>query len=200
MTERIGPLRERVSLQSPQRSADDIGGAALSWNDEGDVWAAVTAAGAAQGVAYDAAPAISSFSLTINRRTDLRAGWRVIWRARSLRIVGVRGVWRALYGAEPEMAPAYTPDWAERHGAEMLLAAAQRHLVAIDVSQAAPGDVLLFRMDAQSPAKHVALLDEDQRLIHAYWGRAVVRSRFAPWWRARLAAAFSFPGVEPWPS
>lgn len=111
----------------------------------------------------------------------------------------VRGVWRALYGEEPEMAPAYTPDWAERHGAETLLEAARRNLSEVAIASAAPGDVLLFRMDAQSPAKHAAILDEEARLIHAYWGRAVVRSRFAPWWRARCAAAFSFPGVAPWP-
>jgi NlpC/P60 family putative phage cell wall peptidase len=112
----------------------------------------------------------------------------------------VRGVWRVLYGEEPEAAPAYTPDWAERHGAETLLHAAQRCLVAIDIEQASPGDVLLFRMEREALMKHVALLDEEARLIHAYWGRAVVRSRFAPWWRARLAAAFSFPGALPWPS
>jgi NlpC/P60 family putative phage cell wall peptidase len=112
----------------------------------------------------------------------------------------VRGVWRALYGAEPEQAPAYTPDWAERHGAETLLEAARRHMIETPIFAACPGDVLLFRMDAGSPAKHVAILDEDEHLIHAYWGRAVVRSRFAPWWRARCAAAFSFPDVAPWPS
>lgn len=112
----------------------------------------------------------------------------------------VRGVWRAIYGEEPEPAPAYTPDWAERRGAETLLAAAQRHMRAITLETAAPGDVLLFRMDARSPIKHCALVDEGERLIHAYWGRAVVRSRFAPWWRARCAAAFAFPGTSPWPS
>lgn len=112
----------------------------------------------------------------------------------------IRGVWRALYGAEPELAPAYTPDWAEAQGAETLLEAARRHLVEVNLIDAAPGDVLLFRMDANSPAKHAAVLDEQERLIHAYWGRAVVRSRYAPWWRARSAAAFSFPGVSPWPN
>jgi len=112
----------------------------------------------------------------------------------------VRGVWRAVLGPEPEMAPPYTPDWAERHGAETLLVAARRHLIEIKLDAAAPGDVLLFRMDARSPAKHCAILDEDARIIHAYWGRAVVRSRLAPWWRARLAGAFQFPGVSPWPS
>lgn len=112
----------------------------------------------------------------------------------------VRGVWRALYGEEPESAPAYTPDWAERHGAETLLDAARRHLTEIDLAAATPGDVLLFRVDSHSPAKHAAILDEEGRLIHAYWGRAVVRSRFAQWWRARWAAAFSFPGAASWPS
>jgi NlpC/P60 family putative phage cell wall peptidase len=112
----------------------------------------------------------------------------------------VRGVWRALYGAEPERAPAYTPDWAERNGAETLLGAAQRHLREIAIAEAKPGDVLLFRMQPGAPAKHAAILDEEQRIIHAYCGRAVVRSHLAPWWRARLAAAFSFPDVSPWPS
>jgi len=112
----------------------------------------------------------------------------------------VRGVWRALYGAEPETPPPYTPDWAEREGAETLLEAARRHMREIALPEAAPGDVLLFRMDTQSPVKHAAILDQHDRIIHAYWGRAVVRSRFAPWWRARCAAAFAFPDVSPWPS
>jgi len=110
----------------------------------------------------------------------------------------VRGVWRALYGAEPEMAPAYTPDWAERRGEETLLAAAARHLTLTNA--AAPGDVLLFRMHEDAPVKHAAILTENERLVHAYWGRAVVESRLAPWWRVRLAASFAFPGAAPWPS
>lgn len=112
----------------------------------------------------------------------------------------VRGVWRALYGEEPEATPAYTPDWAERQGAETLLGAARRHMVEVARDAIAPGDVLLFRMDSAAPIKHAALLDEGDHLIHAYWGRAVVRSRFARWWRWRLAAQFAFPGVSPWPS
>jgi NlpC/P60 family putative phage cell wall peptidase len=110
----------------------------------------------------------------------------------------IRGVWRAFYGAEPEIAPPYTPDWAERKGAETLLDTARKHLCETTLEAAAPGDVLLFRMEREAPAKHAAILDEGALLIHAYWGRAVVRSRFAPWWRARCAAVFSFPGVAPW--
>ena len=105
-----------------------------------------------------------------------------------------------LYGAEPEAPPAYTPDWAERCGAETLFEAALRHLTPAQLESAASGDVLLFRMHARAPIKHCAILDQDGHIIHAYWGRAVVRSRFAPWWRARCAAAFSFPNVSPWQS
>ena len=32
----------------------------------------------------------------------------------------IRGVWRELYGAEPQLVPAYAPDWAERSGQDDL--------------------------------------------------------------------------------
>lgn len=105
----------------------------------------------------------------------------------------VRGVWRALYGAEPETPPPYTPDWAEMRGEETLLAAAERWLVPVAVQDAQAGDVLLFRMAPQGPCKHAAIQSGPDRMVHAYWGRAVVESRLVPWWRARLAAAFAFP-------
>ena len=111
----------------------------------------------------------------------------------------VRGVWRALYGTEPEIAPPYSADWAEVGGEETLLAAARRRLIEIPAGQAEPGDVLLFRMSAGAPAKHCAVLSEDAgaewRMIHAYWGRSVVESWMGSWWRRRLVAAFTWPGV-----
>ncbi|MES1202467.1 MAG: NlpC/P60 family protein [Pseudomonadota bacterium] len=110
----------------------------------------------------------------------------------------IRGVWRAFYGAEPETPPPYTPDWAELRGRETLRDAARRHLVETKIVEAAPGDVLLFRISAAAPMKHAAILSARERIIHAYWGRAVVESRMTPFWQSRLAAAFSFPGVAPW--
>jgi NlpC/P60 family putative phage cell wall peptidase len=108
----------------------------------------------------------------------------------------VRGVWRGVIGAEPEKAPAYTPDWAEALGEETLLGAARRHLREIAISEAREGDVLLFRMGLGSPAKHAAIVSGPQRILHAYWGRAVCETRLVPWWERRIAAAFSFPGVS----
>jgi NlpC/P60 family putative phage cell wall peptidase len=105
----------------------------------------------------------------------------------------VRGVWRALYGTEPEAPGPYTPDWAERAGGERLLEAARRHMPAIAVADALPGDVLLFRWQAGAAAKHCGILDEGGRVIHAYEGHAVLSSPLGPSWRRRIAAAFRFP-------
>ena len=106
----------------------------------------------------------------------------------------VRGVWRGLYGEEPEAVPPYRPDWAEMGGEETLLEAAGRWMPAAD--EARSGDVLLFRLAAGAPVKHCAVASGEGRMIHAYWGRAVVESWIVPWWRSRLAGVFSFPGVE----
>lgn len=111
----------------------------------------------------------------------------------------VRGVWRDLHGQEPEVPPPYRPDWAETGAAETLLAAATRNLVRVDPNRFHPGDVLLFRMSAEACIKHCAIVSEarpgdpEPRIIHAYWGRAVVESWLGPWWRRRVAAAFTFP-------
>ena len=108
----------------------------------------------------------------------------------------VRGVWRGVIGAEPEKAPAYTPDWAEALGEESLLEAAARHMVEIAPGVAQIGDVLLFRMALGAPAKHAAIVSGGDLILHTYWGRAVCETRLVPWWRRRIAAAFQFPGVE----
>ena len=64
----------------------------------------------------------------------------------------IRGIWRELYGPEPETMPAYTQDWGSATGSETLIEAACRHLVKLaDVSGAEPGDVL-----ARSRCRRVA--------------------------------------------
>ncbi|MEM7728926.1 MAG: NlpC/P60 family protein [Pseudomonadota bacterium] len=104
----------------------------------------------------------------------------------------VRGVWRGLYGPnEPEAPPNYTPDWAEARGEETLLAACRRWLVPVETP--APGDVLVFRLRPGVPCKHVGILSDENRFIHAYWGRSVVEGWLRPVWSARIAAAFAFP-------
>lgn len=109
----------------------------------------------------------------------------------------VRGVWREVVGEEPEVLPAYSADWAEVGGRETLLEAAGRWMRPVAVDQMRAGDVLLFRMSPGAAVKHCAILSDvggpEPRMIHAYWGRAVVESWMGVWWRRRLAAVFRFP-------
>lgn len=107
----------------------------------------------------------------------------------------VRGVWRAVIGEEPEVAPPYVPGWAEAGGDEALARAAFRHLVPTALAQVLPGDVVLFRWRATMPAKHAAILTSGALMVHAHDGASVAEVAFAPWWRRHLAFAFRFPGA-----
>ena len=108
----------------------------------------------------------------------------------------IRGVWRDLYGAEPEAPPAYTADWAECGSIEVLLSAAMRHLRPVDDADRQPGQVLLFRMRQGAIAKHLGILSsagDAPRFLHAYTGHGVIDSPLTPPWQSRIVARFRFP-------
>jgi NlpC/P60 family putative phage cell wall peptidase len=129
----------------------------------------------------------------------------------------VRGIWRELYGPEPQALPAYTRDWAEAQARETLLEAARRHLVELDPTTVQPGCVLIFRWRRTAPAKHCAILagpplpacgervgvrgsrNRDPivcgTMIHALEGAPVCEVSLSPWWHRHLAAAFMFPAL-----
>ena len=104
----------------------------------------------------------------------------------------IHGVWRAIYGEEPEAPPPYTPDWAEARGSETLLHAATRHLQVIEAADAGAGDVVLFRWRDHLPAKHCAILTGPAMMIHAHEVAPVAEVPLGPWWQRRMAAAFRF--------
>lgn len=108
----------------------------------------------------------------------------------------VRGVWRDLYGEEPEAPPPYTPDWIDRHGDERLVAAAERWLTRRVDGALVAGDVALFRIMPDGPAKHLGILSGPDCFIHAYAGRAVTESWLSRWWVARIVGLYVFPGVS----
>ncbi|WP_197915855.1 NlpC/P60 family protein [Thiosulfatihalobacter marinus] len=108
----------------------------------------------------------------------------------------IRGVWRHLYGEEPERAPAYSRDWSEPQGDERLWAAARRHLLARPLDTLAPGGVVLFRMKAGCVAKHLGVVAQtgaNASFVHAYSGHGVVESPMSAPWRRRVVACFEFP-------
>ena len=102
----------------------------------------------------------------------------------------IRGIWRDLYGAEPEAVPPYSRDWAERGDDERLWRAALRHMLP---GGGAAGDVVLFRMRKGAVAKHLGIQSSAERFIHAMSGQGVVESALTSAWRARIVARFSFP-------
>ncbi len=106
----------------------------------------------------------------------------------------VRGIWRELYGVEPEAVPPYAPDWAERSGEDRLMPAAAR-LFGAPLTQEAmqPGDLLLFRWRSDCAAKHAGILAGTDSFIHAYEQATVIRSPLVPSWRRRIAAVHRFP-------
>ncbi|GBD49634.1 phage cell wall peptidase, NlpC/P60 family [Methylopila sp. Yamaguchi] len=109
----------------------------------------------------------------------------------------VRGVWRELIGPEPEALAPYARTWAEDGGAEMLLSAARRRLVELPPDEIAPGDVLLFRVRRDGPARHAGVATGAAAMVHAYDGHAVAETAIPDVWRRRLVARFRFPAAGP---
>jgi len=105
----------------------------------------------------------------------------------------LRGIWRELNGTEPEIPPPYSADWAEATGEETLHTALSRHLHEIPIAEISPGDIALFRMARNGPAKHCGILAERggaQTLIHARQNISVREEPFAPFWQRKLAFVF----------
>jgi NlpC/P60 family putative phage cell wall peptidase len=108
----------------------------------------------------------------------------------------IRGIWRALYGDEPEPVPPYASDWAERGGEERLAAAAIRLCgPPLPLAKARPGDLFLFRWRPACAAKHAGILADEQHFIHAYEQSGVIRSALVPGWRRRIAAIHRLPPI-----
>ncbi|SDZ30928.1 putative phage cell wall peptidase, NlpC/P60 family [Jannaschia faecimaris] len=111
----------------------------------------------------------------------------------------VRGVWRELYGDEPEAVPAYSRDWAEPQGLEVLFEAAGRHLARVPRSRSfQAGELLLFRMRDAAIAKHLGIIGDGGNtptFIHAYTGHGVVETHLSSPWNRRIAARFDFPPI-----
>lgn len=106
----------------------------------------------------------------------------------------IRGVWRGLYGAEPEAVPPYAPDWAAA-GRDTMREAAERWL---SPTAEGPGAVALFALGSGPIANHCGILDADGGMIHASnaptAGKSgVVRVRFGFVLHARAVGFWAFP-------
>lgn len=107
----------------------------------------------------------------------------------------VRGVWRDVYGVEPETPPPYSADWGEAGPVEYILEAARRTMIEIAIGCAREGDVIVFRMREGRIAKHLAIVAPGGEMIHAVSRESVRRVALNSYWRRHAVAAFSFPGL-----
>ena len=107
----------------------------------------------------------------------------------------LRGVWRAVLGAEPEAPPGYSMDWGEAPDQPLLLQAAQRHLLPKALDEMAEGDVLLFQMRDDAAPKHLGIQSttDPACFIHAYSRHGVCETHLSLPWRRRVIARFQFP-------
>jgi len=86
----IAEMRERVTLQSPMRTADGAGGADVSWTDVTTVWAKVEEGAGSERLTGERLAAQAALSLTIRYRAGVTTEMRALWNARVLNIRAVR--------------------------------------------------------------------------------------------------------------
>ena len=106
----------------------------------------------------------------------------------------LRGVWAEITGCDlPDPGP-YSPDWAERAGTDRLLFAARALCgEAVELAEARPGDIVLFRWRAAMAAKHAGILSGPDHFIHAYEAAGVIESALVPSWRRKIAVVHRMP-------
>lgn len=98
----------------------------------------------------------------------------------------VRGVYADVTGQPIPPAPPWRQDWvADR--ARPLVTAARKYLHPLDSTEAAPGDVVVLRMQGGREA-HAGILAPDDHLIHAQEGVGVVLVPFTAF-RPQIAFA-----------
>jgi len=102
----------------------------------------------------------------------------------------VRGVWSDLTGRPAPPAPPWRADWANA-SARPLVAAARQYLEPVPLDTAAPGDVVVLRVQGTREA-HCGILETRGRFIHAIEGVGVACVPFDAY-RPGLSFAARFP-------
>lgn len=105
----------------------------------------------------------------------------------------VRGVYRELYGVEAPELINYSVDWGDANGNEDMVAAADKYLEPVPLTQLGAGHVILVRWQDRRVAKHCMIMTSDTTAIHAYNRSPVTEINLSDWWRRRIVFAYSFP-------
>lgn len=105
----------------------------------------------------------------------------------------LRGVWREIYGDEPQLMPPYAARWCDAVVGDPLVEMAEKYFNGSTAQEKIKaGDVLLFKYRDHLPSKHVAIAISASRFIHAYVGRGVVENALSPWWLRHISGIFTW--------
>lgn len=85
----IGEMYYRAALLQKTQTDDGGGGYTESWTTIDTVWAAMQVKGVTESFRGDIPHACGLYRLTIRRRTDVSAGWRIKLDGRSLDVISV---------------------------------------------------------------------------------------------------------------
>ncbi|MDE1173861.1 MAG: phage head closure protein [Parvibaculaceae bacterium] len=89
MSGRIGPLRERVTIEQASMVFDDAGGHTLSWTPIATVWAQVENRSGSEVVVGERIESRGTRRVRIRRRTNIGPGMRLVWGSKVLDIRAV---------------------------------------------------------------------------------------------------------------
>ena len=100
-----------------------------------------------------------------------------------------------IYGKLPDsfVLPPYSPRWAEESGEQLMVTYGERYLTPVDISEAVPGDVLMFQMLQNGPTKHAGILVGENKIIHAYYPHGVVLTPNIIGTTSKLTHVFRLP-------
>lgn len=84
--QKVGAMRERVTIQSPPTSDDGMGGVSGSWVDVATVFAQVAPLSGRERLQADNMQSEVMWRITIRHRTDIAAGMRAIWNGQTFNV------------------------------------------------------------------------------------------------------------------
>jgi SPP1 family predicted phage head-tail adaptor len=85
----VGPLRERVSIQSQAQAVDGAGAISTTWTEAFSCWARMKPVSMQQLLLAGRDEGVRTYMMTIRYRTDLPDAPRVVWRGRRFDVQGV---------------------------------------------------------------------------------------------------------------
>ena len=84
-----GQMRERVTIQSPEKSQNPFGEATISWQTEAEVWASVQGLSSREILMAQQMDAIVTHKIRIRFYPGITHSHRIVWRDRIMEIVSV---------------------------------------------------------------------------------------------------------------